>query len=76
MRRATGLTWRKLCWGHEEFGQAAEALEDAQKVFSRSAQIELALGVAFYGQRRFPDAVAILRTIELAPCGPALCVSG
>jgi tetratricopeptide (TPR) repeat protein len=54
--------------GHEEFGQAAEVLEDAHKVFDRSAQIELALGVAYYGQRRFPEAVnSFLRTIELAP---------
>ena len=54
--------------GHEEFGEAADALEDARKVFDRSAQIELALGVAYYGQRRFPEAVnRFLRTIELAP---------
>jgi len=54
--------------GHEEFAQAAEVLEDAHKVFDRSAQIELALGVAYYGERRFPDAVnSFLRTIELAP---------
>jgi tetratricopeptide (TPR) repeat protein len=54
--------------GHEEFGPAAEALEDARKIFSRSAQIELALGVAYYGQRRFPEAVnSFLRTIELSP---------
>jgi tetratricopeptide (TPR) repeat protein len=54
--------------GHEEFGQAADVLEDARKVFSRSAQIELALGVAYYGERRFPEAVnSFLRTIELAP---------
>jgi tetratricopeptide (TPR) repeat protein len=54
--------------GHEEFGQAADALEDARKVFNRSAQIELALGVAYYGERRFPEAVnSFLRTIELVP---------
>jgi tetratricopeptide (TPR) repeat protein len=54
--------------GHEEFGPAADVLEDARKLFDRSAQIELALGVAYYGQRRFPEAVnSFLRTIELAP---------
>ncbi len=54
--------------GHEEFAEAADALEAAQKVFDKSVQIELALGVAYYGQRRFPEAVnCFLRTIELAP---------
>jgi tetratricopeptide (TPR) repeat protein len=54
--------------GHEEFGQATDALEDARRIFSRSAQLELALGVAYYGQRRFPEAVnSFLRTIQLAP---------
>ncbi len=53
---------------HEMFAEAAEVLEDAVKVFDRSAQLQLALGVAYYGQRRFPEAVnAFLRTIELAP---------
>ena len=54
--------------GHEEFSDAADALEAARIVFDKSAQIELALGVAYYGQRRFPEAVnCFLRTIELAP---------
>lgn len=52
----------------EQFREAIEVLEDARKVFDKSAQIELALGVAYYGQRRFADAAgAFLRTIELAP---------
>ncbi len=51
---------------HERFADAVEVLEDARKVFDKSAQIELALGVAYYGQRRFPEAVeAFLRTIQL-----------
>jgi hypothetical protein len=56
-------------------GQAAESvremravLEDGKKVFSRSAQIELTLGVAYYSMRRFPDAVdAFLRVIGIDP---------
>jgi tetratricopeptide (TPR) repeat protein len=53
---------------HEMFAEAAEALEDAHRVFDKSAQLELALGVAYYGQRRFPEAVnSFLRTIQLAP---------
>jgi tetratricopeptide (TPR) repeat protein len=52
----------------QNFGGAIETLLAAKKVFARSAQLELALGVAYYGQRRFPDAVdAFLRTIEIAP---------
>ena len=54
--------------GHEEFAEAAEVLEAARTVFDKSVQIELALGVAYYGQRRFPEAVnCFLRTIQLAP---------
>ena len=53
---------------HERFAEAALVLEDAHRVFDKSAQLELALGVAYYGQRRFPEAVnSFLRTIELAP---------
>lgn len=53
---------------HERFAEAAEALEDGCRVFDKSAQLQLALGVAYYGQRRFPEAVnSFLRTIDLAP---------
>ena len=48
------------------FQQAAAALEEARAQFDRSAQIELALGVAYYAQRRFDDAASrFLRVIEL-----------
>lgn len=53
---------------HEDFARAVQVLEDSRKIFARSAQLELALGVAYYGQRRFAEAVdAFLRTISLAP---------
>ena len=53
---------------HELFPEAVQVLEEAHAVFDKSAQIDLALGVAYYGQRRFPEAVDFfLRTIELAP---------
>jgi tetratricopeptide (TPR) repeat protein len=52
----------------QEFQAAVQALEAARKIFDKSAQIELALGVAYYGQRRFSDAVdAFLRAATLAP---------
>ena len=63
---------------HAEYGQAllrleriSEAnmfLEQARLKFDKSPQIELALGVAQYAQRRFDDAGGhFLRVIELAP---------
>jgi len=52
----------------QDFVHAAAALEDAKKVFARSPQIELALGVAYYGQRKFEKAVdQFLQTMRLAP---------
>lgn len=55
----------------QDFQAAIAGLEDARKQFPRSAQIELALGVAYYGQRRFEDTVqAFLKTIDLAPDVP------
>jgi Flp pilus assembly protein TadD len=53
---------------HEKFGEATHVLEAARAKFPDSAQIELALGVAYYGLRRFDDAAgAFLRTIAIAP---------
>lgn len=53
---------------HQNFDVAIQLLESAKKVFDKSAQLELALGIANYGQRKFPEAVdSFLRTAELAP---------
>jgi len=53
---------------HQNFDVAIQLLEPAKKIFTRSAQLELALGIANYGQRKFAEAVdAFLRTAELAP---------
>jgi uncharacterized protein HemY len=52
----------------QRFDPAVRILERGSKAFPNSAQLELALGVAYYGQRRFPDATgAFLHTIDLAP---------
>ena len=52
----------------QDFPSAVRALESARKTFDKSPQIELALGVAYYGLRRFPEAVdQFLKTIALAP---------
>ncbi len=53
---------------HQNFDVAIRVLEAARKAFDKSPQIELALGVAYYGQRRFVEAVdSFLRTAALAP---------
>ena len=52
----------------EKFAEAIAVLEPAHTRLAGSAQIELALGVAYYGLRRFDDAAdAFLRTIAVAP---------
>jgi Flp pilus assembly protein TadD len=54
-----------------DFGTAATVLEDAHRRLPQSAQIQLALGVAYYCSVRYDDAVrAFLKTIELAPDVP------
>lgn len=52
----------------QQFEDAVKILERGCKVFDKSAQLQLALGVAYYGERRFPEAAgAFLRTVDLAP---------
>ncbi len=51
-----------------KFTEAIPILRSATQHISKSAQLELALGVACYGLRRFDDAAAaFLRTIAIAP---------
>lgn len=53
---------------HRDAGAAVETLQQGRKIFARSAQLELALGVAYYGLRRFSDAAdCFLRTLSIAP---------
>jgi tetratricopeptide (TPR) repeat protein len=52
----------------QKFAEALNALEPAHRRGPGNAQIELALGVSYYGLRRFEEAAeAFLRTIDLAP---------
>jgi tetratricopeptide (TPR) repeat protein len=52
----------------QDFASAVQSLETARRVFDKSPQIELALGVAYYGLRQFERAVdQFLKTIRLAP---------
>jgi tetratricopeptide (TPR) repeat protein len=52
----------------QKFEPAIEILLAGKRNFDKSAQIELALGVAYYGLRRYTDAAtAFQRTISLAP---------
>ena len=52
----------------QKFAEAVVILEEGVGRLPKSAQLELALGVACYGLRRFDDAAdAFLRTIAIAP---------
>jgi tetratricopeptide (TPR) repeat protein len=52
----------------QAFADAIGILEAGKAKLGSNAQIELALGVAYYGLRRFDDAAgAFLKTAELAP---------
>jgi tetratricopeptide (TPR) repeat protein len=52
----------------QDFPSAIKVLESARATFDKSPQIELALGVAYYGMRRFGDTITqFLKTIDLAP---------
>ncbi len=51
-----------------EHDKAVEAFEQARAVFDKSPRIELGIGVARYGQRRFGEAIgAFLQVSRLAP---------
>ncbi len=53
---------------HHNFDTAIQVLEASKRIFARSAQIELALGVAHYGQGHYPEAVeCFLRAASLDP---------
>ncbi len=68
--RAIGLYFAatKPLLDQEKFADAAGILTEGAAQLPDSAQLELALGVAYYGLRRFDDAAgAFLRTIEIAP---------
>jgi tetratricopeptide (TPR) repeat protein len=50
----------------QNFAAALETLDAGRKKFDKSAQLELAAGVAYYGLRRFAEAIdAFLRTIQI-----------
>ncbi len=53
---------------HGNFAAALSSLDDARKRFPKSVQIELAYGVAAYGQRKFHDAIStFLRVTKMDP---------
>jgi tetratricopeptide (TPR) repeat protein len=50
------------------FGDAIQSVEESRRVFARSPRLELAIGAAYYGLRRYEDAAgAFLRVTALAP---------
>ena len=55
----------------QNFAAALDTLKSGRTHFDKSAQLELAVGVAYYGLRRFPEATdAFLGTIRLDPDVP------
>jgi Flp pilus assembly protein TadD len=51
-----------------DFAASADALSECLRSHPKSSQLQLALGVARYGQRRFDDAIdSFLKTIHLDP---------
>ncbi len=57
-----------ICLKQQSFSTALEVLSVAHKTFPQSTQLDLATGVAYYGLRRFPEAIAaFLHTAELDP---------
>jgi tetratricopeptide (TPR) repeat protein len=68
--RAAGLYFdaARPLLDQQKFAEAVVILNEGVLRLPKSAQLELALGVADYGLRRFDDAAdAFLRTIEIAP---------
>jgi tetratricopeptide (TPR) repeat protein len=68
--RASGLYFdaAKPLLDQQKFGEAIVIFKEAVATLPGSAQLELALGVSYYGLRRFDDAAdAFLRTIEITP---------
>ena len=58
----------RLYLRHDNPAAASQVLEDGRRVFAKSPQLELALGVAYYSLRRFEDSAdCFLRTIQFAP---------
>jgi tetratricopeptide (TPR) repeat protein len=52
----------------QRFAEAVVILKEGVERLPQSAQLQLALGVAYYGLRRFDDAAdAFLRTVEISP---------
>ena len=61
----------QLLIDQENFTTARQVLEAARKIFDKSPEIELALGTACYGLKKYDDAgFAFLKTVTLAPQAP------
>jgi tetratricopeptide (TPR) repeat protein len=55
----------------QDFAGAIAVLDQGRKIHDKSPQLELAAGVAYYGQRQFGNAVdRFLRVMQLAPDVP------
>jgi Flp pilus assembly protein TadD len=67
-QEATAFPYSRFLLQREQFAEAAGVLEEASKANPTNPQLALALGVAYYGLRRFGDAAdQFLLTARLAP---------
>jgi Flp pilus assembly protein TadD len=61
----------QLLIDQENYTTAVQVLEAGEHIFDKSAQIELALGGAYYGLKKYEEAgFAFLKTVTLAPQAP------
>jgi tetratricopeptide (TPR) repeat protein len=61
----------QLLIDQENFTTARQVLEAARKIFDKSPEIELALGTACYGLKKYDEAAfSFLKTVTLAPQAP------
>ncbi len=61
----------QLLLDQQNFATARQVLESARKTFDKSPEIELALGAAYFGLKKYEEAgFAFLKTVTLAPRAP------
>jgi tetratricopeptide (TPR) repeat protein len=61
----------QLLLDQQNYTTARQVLESARKIFDKSPEIELALGAAYFGLKKYDEAGAsFLKTVTLAPQAP------
>ena len=61
----------QLLLDQQNFTTARQVLESARKIFDKSPELELTLGAAYFGLKKYDEAgFAFLKTVTLAPNAP------